>query len=204
MSKLPPSISGVPPGCSADEWVCGWRGRSITAQPGISHHAQPPHSPSGRPQPATPLSSPLQGRRPRKTLAAQAGSCCAEDDDHSLHTADKWLARFCTGEAGSLAHRRTVHCRMPRRLRGPPHRQGPQQAPSTLGRVMHRLGLGRGKNLEPKTQSWTTRGCCLATGSMQTPNSWPVASALAIGSAAIDSKTPPMALVTRRRRLSAE
>ena len=100
----------------------------------------------------------LQDRRPLAELAAEAGI--------SLRCTYKWLARYRSGGAASLADRRSVRRSQGRTL-------APQQlqqavdlrhqrlhlrhiarflaAPfSTVARVLNRLGLGRLRNLEPK------------------------------------------------------
>jgi transposase InsO family protein len=100
----------------------------------------------------------LQDRRPLAELAAQAGI--------SLRCAYKWLARFRSGGAASLADRRSVR-RTQRRTLDPQQQQHAVElrhqrlhlrhiarllaAPfSTVARVLNRLGLGRLRNLEPK------------------------------------------------------
>ena len=100
----------------------------------------------------------LQDRRPLAELAAEAGI--------SLRCAYKWLARFRSGGAASLADRRSVR-RTQRRTLDP---QKLQQAVdlrhqrlhlrhiarllaapfSSVARALNRLGLGRLRNLEPK------------------------------------------------------
>jgi transposase InsO family protein len=100
----------------------------------------------------------LQDRRPLAELAAEAGI--------SLRCAYKWLARYRSGGAASLADRRSVR-RTQRRTLDPRHLQHAVElrhqrlhlrhissllaAPfSTVARVLNRLGLGRLRNLEPK------------------------------------------------------
>jgi len=104
------------------------------------------------------VSQHVQDRRPLTELAAEAGI--------SLRCAYKWLARYRSGSAASLADRRSVR-RTQRRTFDP---QQLQQAVdlrhqrlhlrqiawllvarlSTVERVLNRLGLGRLGNLEPK------------------------------------------------------
>ena len=100
----------------------------------------------------------LQDRRPLAELAAEAGI--------SLRCAYKWLARYRSGGAPSLADRRSVR-RTQRRTFDPQQLQHAVElrhqrlhlrhiarllaAPfSTVARVLNRLGLGRLRNLEPK------------------------------------------------------
>jgi transposase len=100
----------------------------------------------------------LQDRRPLAELAAEAGI--------SLRCAYKWLARYRSGGAASLADRRSVR-RTQRRMLDPQQQQHAVElrhqrlhlrhiarllvAPfSTVARVLNRLGLGRLRNLEPK------------------------------------------------------
>ena len=104
------------------------------------------------------VSQHLYDHRPLADLAAEAGI--------SLRCAYKWLARYRTGGAASLADRRSVR-RTQRRTLGPLHLQRPVQlhhqrlhlrhiarllaAPfSTVARTLNRLGLRRLRNLEPK------------------------------------------------------
>ena len=101
----------------------------------------------------------IEGGEPLQELAAQAGI--------SLRTAYKWLARYRSGGHTSLADRRSVR-RTQRRTLDPQQLQHALDlrhqrctlrriarslgAPlSTVGRVMKSLGLGRLRNLEPKT-----------------------------------------------------
>ncbi|KEF41858.1 MAG: transposase [Cyanobium sp. CACIAM 14] len=96
---------------------------------------------------------------PLRTLAAEAGI--------SLRSAYKWLARFRAGGVTALADRRSVR-RTQRRTLDPQQLQvavnlrhqrctlrriaRALQAPlSTVGRLMNALGLGRLRNLEPRT-----------------------------------------------------
>jgi transposase InsO family protein len=105
------------------------------------------------------ISQYLQDRRPLAELAAEAGI--------SLRCAYKWLARYRSGGAASLADRRSVR-RTQRRTLDPRHLQHAVElrhqrlhlrhisrllaAPfSTVARALNRLGLGRLRNLEPKT-----------------------------------------------------
>ena len=100
----------------------------------------------------------LQDRRPLAELAAEAGI--------SLRCAYKWLARYRSGGAPSLADRRSVR-RIQRRTFDPQQLQHAVElrhqrlhlrhiarllaAPFfTVARVLNRLGLGRLRNLEPK------------------------------------------------------
>jgi transposase len=100
----------------------------------------------------------LQDRRPLSELAAEAGI--------SLRCAYKWLARYCSGGAASLADRRGVR-RTQRRTLDPHQQQRYVElrhrrlhlrhiarllaAPfSTVARTLNRLGLVRLRNLEPK------------------------------------------------------
>jgi transposase-like protein len=100
----------------------------------------------------------LQDHRPLAELAAEAGI--------SLRCAYKWLARYRSGGAASLADRRSVR-RTQRRTLDPQQLQQAVDlrhqrlhlrhiarllvAPfSTVARVLNRLGLGRLRNLEPK------------------------------------------------------
>ncbi len=100
----------------------------------------------------------LQDRRPLAELAAEAGI--------SLRCAYKWLARYRSGGAVSLADRRSVR-RTQRRTLDPQQLQQAVDlrhqrlhlshiarllvAPfSTVARVLNRLGQGRLRNLEPK------------------------------------------------------
>jgi hypothetical protein len=108
----------------------------------------------------------LQDRRPLAELAAEAGI--------SLRCAYKWLARYRSGGAPSLANRRSVR-RTQRRTLDP---QQLQQAVdlrhqrlhlrhiarllvvpfSTVARILSRLGLGRLRKLDPNPQSTATSG----------------------------------------------
>lgn len=100
----------------------------------------------------------LQDRRPLAELAAEAGI--------SLRCAYKWLARYRSGGAASLADRRSAR-RTQRRTLDPQQQQHAVElrhqrlylrhiarmlgAPfSTVARALNRLGLGRLRNLEPK------------------------------------------------------
>jgi len=100
----------------------------------------------------------LQDRRPLAELAAEAGI--------SLRCAYKWLARYRSSGAASLAERRSVR-RTQRRTLDPRNLQQAVElrhqrlhlrhiarllaAPfSTVARVLSRLGLGRLRNLDPK------------------------------------------------------
>jgi len=100
----------------------------------------------------------LQDRRPLAELAAEA--------EISLRCAYKWLARYRSGGAPSLADRRSGR-RSQRRTFDPQQLQQAVElrhqrlhlrhiasllaAPfSTVARVLNRLGLGRLRNLEPK------------------------------------------------------
>jgi len=100
----------------------------------------------------------LQDRRPLAELAAEAGI--------SLRCAYKWLARYRSGGAASLADRRSVR-RTQRRTLDPQQLQQAVDlrhqrlhlrhiarllvAPfSTVARVLNRLGMGRLRNLDPK------------------------------------------------------
>jgi transposase InsO family protein len=101
----------------------------------------------------------IDGGEPLASLAAQVGI--------SLRTAYKWLARYRSGGHTSLADRRSVR-RTQRRTLDPQQLQQAVDlrhqrctlrriakvvgAPlSTVGRVMKTLGLGRLRNLDPKT-----------------------------------------------------
>ena len=101
----------------------------------------------------------LDERVPLRFLAAQAGI--------SLRTAYKWLARYRAGGPGALADRRSVRHRQRRTLDQRQLEQASElrhqrctlrriarllQVPlSTVGRAMNALGLGRLRNLEPKS-----------------------------------------------------
>ena len=104
------------------------------------------------------VSQHLHDYRPLADLAAEAGI--------SLRCAYKWLARYRSGGAASLADRRSVR-RTQRRTLDPQHLQRAVElrhqrlhlrhiarllaAPfSTVARVLYRPGLGRLRNLEPK------------------------------------------------------
>jgi transposase len=100
----------------------------------------------------------LQDRRPLAELAAEAGI--------SLRCAYKWLARYRSGGAASLANRRSVRRSQGRTLAPQQQRHAVElrhqrlhlrhiarllAAPfSTVARAVNRLGLGRLRNLDPK------------------------------------------------------